>query len=93
MRKLAVFFELTNGRGNYELEIKCVFAKTDEAVFGASGPVDFPDPRSVARMNFNFGNTLFAREGEYRFQVWCEGELLTERRFVVKTLPKPETQE
>jgi len=88
--RMSVYLELTNGHGTCRIHLRLVDAATDAMVFEAQGPVAFPDPRSIACLSFGLTNCLFQKPGEYRFQIWVEGELLTERRFLVRKVEQSE---
>lgn len=87
---LVVYFEITDGRGETNIEIRLVFAETDEAILSMNGPVKFDDPRWIAAINVRIGNIVFPKAGEYRFQLYCYRELLIERRIVVHPPTEPE---
>src|SRR5262249_31903593 len=84
--KLAVYIELTNGHGVCPLELRLIKADSDETLLAVAGSVTFPDPRFVAHLRFNFNSLVFNAPGEYRFALYCERELLMERRIMVKQL-------
>jgi hypothetical protein len=80
----AIFFEFTGGRGNVSLLVRIVDA--DEArppicEVRAAGSV-MEGPLSTASMAITLPGVTFPAPGEYRIQVWHEGELLRERKLV-----------
>lgn len=87
--KLALFLELANGHGRVHVDIKLVYASDNSETFRIGGDLEFTDPRAVLALCLNFANIVIKKEGEYRFQVYANGELLIERRFVA-SLVKPE---
>ncbi len=82
--KMGLYVELTNGHGQVQITFRLVDAETDKVLFSASGGIDFADPRQVANLNISVNNIVFPREGEYRWQLLADGELLVERRIVAK---------
>ena len=84
---LHLFVSLTNGHGVAEGMVRVVHSETEEVLTELSGPIEFPDPMTVVEMDFGLHELVFPREGEYRFQLFCNGVLLGERRFVVVVDP------
>lgn len=89
--KISIFLELTNGHGLTNLELRLVYASTDEQLFSTRGQIDFSDPRVVASLVFSVNNIALQRKGEYRFQLYADGELLIERRVVASLVKRDET--
>jgi len=83
VNELNVFLSLTDGRGTPAAEIRCINSITGEELFRTEGEIEFPDPLTVVDLHFRFQGCEFPDEGEYRFQFFCEGELLRERKFFV----------
>jgi len=83
VNELNVFLSLTDGHGLRAAELRCVNTATEEELFRTEGEVEFPDPLSVVDLHFRFQGCEFPEEGEYRFQFFCEGDLLRERKFHV----------
>ena len=84
VNELNVFVSLTDGRGTPPAELRCVNAETEEVLFQTTGEVEFRDPLTVVDLHFRFQGCEFPQEGEYRFQFFCDGDLLRERKFYVK---------
>ena len=84
---LHLFASLTNGHGVAEGAVRVVKSDTDEVLTELGGPLEFPDPMAVVELDFALHDLVFPAEGEYRFQLLCNGELLGERRFVVVVDP------
>lgn len=83
VNELNVFLSLTDGRGNPAAEIRCINAANGDELFRTEGDIEFPDPLTVVDLHFRFQGCEFPDEGEYRFQFFCEGQLLRERKFFV----------
>lgn len=86
---LHLFVSLTDGRGMAEGEIRVVRSDTEAVVANLSGPIEFPNPMAVVELDFGIHDLLFPVAGEYRFQFYCNGELLGERKFAVVVSPEP----
>ena len=83
VNELNVFLSLTDGRGAPAAEIRCINSANGDELFRTEGEIEFPDPLTVVDLHFRFQGCEFPDEGEYRFQFFCEGELLRERKFFV----------
>ena len=93
INELNVFVSLTDGRGNASAQLRCIDAATEEELFSTDGEIEFPDPLSVVDLHFRFQGCEFPDEGEYRFQFFCAGQLLRERKFFVSLEPDEEEAE
>jgi len=93
INELNVFLSLTDGHGLRSAELRCVYSTSEEELFRTEGEVEFPDPLSVVDLHFRFQGCEFPDEGEYRFQFFCEGELLRERKFHVSLEDETEEKE
>ena len=80
-RELCVFLALTEGRGQGEGKIVCVFEETGAKLFETRPrPITFgPDQHEVLGVPFRIRNCSFPRAGVYSVQFWYEGELVEER--------------
>lgn len=81
--ELHLFVSLTDGRGTAGGEVRVVKSDTNETLAEMSGLIEFPDPMAVLELDFAIHDVVFPEEGEYRFQFYCNGVLLGERKFVV----------
>jgi len=90
INELNVFLTLTDGRGEPSAELRCTNAANGEELFRTEGEIEFPDPLSVVDLHFRFQGCEFPEEGEYRFQFFCAGQLLRERKFYVTLEPEEE---
>lgn len=79
-REICVFLALTEGRGQGEGKIICVFEETGQVIFEAQRPIMFgPDPLEVVGVPFRFRSFECLRAGLYAVQFRYEGELVEER--------------
>lgn len=88
--RMTVFVGVTNGRGSIETEIRCVNESEQNAiVFGMKGIIPFNNPNDVIEMGFQFNNIQFPKAGQHAIQLFCEGELILQRRFNLLTIKPP----
>lgn len=79
--QLSVFVALTDGHGKSELMIRIVDTNDERPpIVEGKGTVDFKNPRAIANLALQFHGLTFPEPGEYRVQIWSEGELLREAR-------------
>jgi hypothetical protein len=79
--ELCVFLALTEGHGQGEGHIECVFEESGQKVFEThKRPIPFgPDPLEVVGVSFRIRDCIFPYPGLYNVQFWYEGELVEER--------------
>lgn len=88
--QLVFFCELTNGHGSTELEVRLVNVEDeDNSLFLQKKEVFFKDVRHVLTLALNMQGVLFPKPGEYRFQLFANGQLLGERRVICKKVDFP----
>jgi hypothetical protein len=76
--------ELTDGRGKVRLRLRLVNAEEDlPPLFEGEAEIELTDPRTVAEIGFQLQNVVFPGQGEYRFQLYGNGDLIVERRLLV----------
>lgn len=89
--QVSIYVALTEGYGDTELMIRIVDG--DEArppIVEGKGKVRFKDPRAIANLALQFHGLTFPAAGEYRVQLWSQGELLREARLDVRQVkPRP----
>lgn len=80
-REMCVFLALTEGRGQGEAKIVCVFEESGQKVIETrSRRIVFgPDPLEIVGVPFRIRNISFPQSGLYSVQFWYDGELLEER--------------
>ena len=80
--RMHVFVSLTNGHGDYDCLLQCK-SPDEKVVFEARGKISLKDPLAVADLNLELRGLVFEVSGDYIFEFYCGGELLTMRRFSV----------
>ncbi len=78
-----VFISLTNGRGEYNTELRCLNEKSGEPIFSGKGKIGFADPNAIIEINFEFLGTIFPEAGYYAIEFLCNDEMVLRRRFIV----------
>jgi hypothetical protein len=53
------------------------------------GDVEFTDVQQIVTLAVGLHGVVFPEPGEYRFQLFTEGELLGERRVICRKIPMP----
>jgi uncharacterized protein DUF6941 len=82
---MGVFCVLSDGRGKVQLALRVVEAAdpTEEPLVAMTREVEFRTPRSTVQLSIGLPPITFPREGEYRVQLRCAGEVVMERRLLV----------
>jgi hypothetical protein len=82
--RLAAYVVLVGGRGETALEVRLVDVdEVREPVFADERSVTFPDPLAIREGVFSLEELVFPEPGEYRFQLYANGQFLRERRVFV----------
>jgi hypothetical protein len=83
--QMAVYVALTEGRGPTPLVLRLVDVdEGEQPIVERKLNIQFRDPRQICELHSLFQNLVFRAPGEHRFQLLCEGELLMERRLLVR---------
>jgi len=87
--QLVFFCELTNGHGKTKTRV-CLIdeGERDKVIFEQAGTVEFMDVKQTVMLAVNLQGIMFQHPGEYRFQLFCEGLLLGERRIQCRQVTK-----
>jgi hypothetical protein len=88
--QLSVFVALTDGYGEVELLIRIVDSNdVRPPIVEGKGKVTFKDPRAIANLALSFHGLRFPEPGEYRVQLYSDGELLREARLeLIRVKPR-----
>lgn len=86
--EMRVYVVITDCRGKTPLTLRLVYidpedTSHDEHVVETEMEIDSPSPLATGELVFGLENVVFAKAGEYRFQLECRGAPLIERRLVV----------
>jgi len=85
---IAVYVALTGGCGTVVIRLQLVDVdEENDPIFEWTGEVDFPSPRELMEFDFHIPNVSFPSPGEYRIQLFADGELILERRLFMKDAP------
>ncbi|MGB2985045.1 MAG: hypothetical protein WBE26_04105 [Phycisphaerae bacterium] len=90
--QICVYVALTEGYGETEFAIRIVDANDARPpIVEGRGKVRFKDPRAIANLALQFHGLTFPEPGQYRVQLYSNGELLREARLdmiLLKTPPR-----
>jgi hypothetical protein len=80
-KEMCVFLALTDGHGQGEGKIACVYEASGQKIFETRPrAITFgPDPLEVLGVPFRIRDISFPHAGLYSVQFWYEGELVEER--------------
>lgn len=94
--QLCIFVMMTEGYGEVDVLLRVVDSNDSRApIVEGKGKVRFKDPRAIANLSLQFHGLTFPEPGEYRIQLFAEGELLREARLELvqlKPRQKPPSQ-
>ena len=90
--QLCVYVALTEGYGETQFTIRIVDANDERPpIVEGKGKVRFQNPRAIANLALQFHGLTFPKPGEYRVQLYSNGELLREARLeMVQVKPRPQ---
>lgn len=79
--QLSVYVALTEGYGQIDLVIRIVDTNDERPpIVEGKGKVHFKNPRAIANLALQFHGLTFPKPGEYRVQLYANGQLLREAR-------------
>ncbi|MDD4909825.1 MAG: hypothetical protein PHR44_04005 [Candidatus Omnitrophica bacterium] len=81
--RLNVFISLTEGNGEYAGKLKCLYVDKDKTVAELAGPILFQSPHQIIDFNFELCGLPLVAFGNYRFDFYCNEELVISRKFTV----------
>lgn len=85
--ELAIFAELTDGRGEAPITLKVCRTTPDsdegEELYSYTMDMSFRDPRDVQKLILKIAPFDIPQAGEYRFILECDGVFIIERRLVM----------
>ena len=92
--RLFFFVEMTNGHDTTELEVRLIDSQNDEKIIiQQRATVKVPDVKSIVSVVMAFEGLAFNHPGEYYFQLFAAGQILTTRRLLCFLVNKPPTNE
>jgi hypothetical protein len=78
---MSVYVALTDGLGAIEIRLRLIDVDdANDPIFDNRNTVTFADPRVIGELEFSQLNVAFPVPGEYRLQLYANGEFLLERR-------------
>jgi hypothetical protein len=89
--RLFFFAEMTNGHDTTEVEVRIVDAGNDEKIIlSQKAQINFPDVKANVSVALVFEGLAFNQPGEYYFQLFAAGQLVSSRRLVCILAQRPE---
>ena len=83
---LAIYFALTDGHGDVMVKLRLIDVDDEHPpIFEIMTNLRFNVPHDIVEKGVEIGRPLFPRAGEYRLQMFTNGELLIERRLSVRS--------
>ena len=90
--RLNVFLSLTEGNGDYSCLLSCVSMDGNKKIFEMKGPIRFLNPHQIVEFNFEIAGIRFPDYGDYRFEFYCENELVIARKMCIIKPQQPKMQ-
>lgn len=87
--RFSVFISLTEGIGEYQCALRCLYANDHSLIGETKGKVSFKDRREVVEVTLDVNGVSFPQYGDYRFDLYCEDVLLISRKITIVQPPKP----
>ena len=81
--QMSVFAAMTNGRSTLPTKLRFIREGDQKEIFAAEGMVEFQSPNAVVELVFKLVNVPFEQAGLYTFELYCDEELILEKRFNV----------
>ncbi len=83
-----VFISLTEGQGDYIGKLGCVYIDEDKPIAELKGPIKFVNPHQIIEFNFEFSGLRLPKYGNYRFEFFCNEQLVISRKFKLSPAKK-----
>jgi hypothetical protein len=80
-QRLSVFASLQNGRGKMTVSLKLRRVGDEEIILQIDGNVAFDNPTQVIDLVYNIQKIPFAQAGTHAFEIYAEGNLISDSRF------------
>ena len=84
-----VYLSLVNGHGKARVLLLLTCDNGAREVFRAQGEIEFANPLAVVEMDIEIRGLLLPKEGEYQFDLTCDGEIVAIRPFRVAGVRQP----
>jgi hypothetical protein len=81
-----IYVALTNGHGEYNLDIRFVRAEDNVTIVAMQGKINFVNPLQVVELNLEWRGLKFDKAGEHHVEVLCNDQPIGTRKFVVNHL-------
>ena len=83
--RIAVYVNLTDAHGSYELELRLVNSEDQALVGSGRAPaVEIDSPLRTCEFALQIQNLVFQKAGPYEFQIYANGKLIATKLFRVR---------
>jgi hypothetical protein len=86
---LYVYSVLTEGIGQYEGALRCVYLQSGKTIINLTGPINFPNPLSTVEFIFELKSIVFEQEGVYVFELFCDNQPIISRKINISKISSP----
>ncbi|MEN6386806.1 MAG: hypothetical protein ABFD79_16625 [Phycisphaerales bacterium] len=86
--RLFFFAEMTNGHDATEVEVRLV-DNDEKIVLSQKAQINFPDVKSIVSVVLAFEGLAFNQPGEYYFQLYAAGQIVSSRRLICLVAQRP----
>jgi hypothetical protein len=86
--RLFFFAEMTNGHDATEVEVRLVDGD-EKIVLSQKAQINFPDVKNIVSVVLAFEGLAFNQPGEYYFQLFAAGQLVSSRRMICLIAQRP----
>lgn len=84
--RLNVYVSLTEGHNDYNGMLRCIYEDENKTVGELRGPIVFKTPHQIVEFNFEIAGLSIPKHGNYRFDFYCDNELVISRKFKVSSI-------
>jgi hypothetical protein len=81
--KITVLYTVTDGRGDYEIALAVVLARTGDDVIVYNDRYTATNPLAIGDVQMVLNNVPIPEPGKYWMELRCNGELIGQRPFYV----------
>jgi len=83
--KLAVFFSITNGNGEYDLALSIEQEATGRELITLRGPLEVTDPLGIADIDLHLQAVEFPEPGKYWVTLKSDGAIIQQRPIMLRS--------
>ncbi|MEM8885096.1 MAG: hypothetical protein AAGD14_13590 [Planctomycetota bacterium] len=87
--RIAVYVNLTDANGEYELEMRLLTETGDQVGAGKTPKVNIENPLATCEFALQVQNLVLPKPGQFEFQIFANGEFLASKTFRVRQSNAP----